>query len=149
MKKFWAVLTILTMFVGIDFSGKAVKVEEVWARASLTGATTGAAYLTIDNKTDEDDTLISVSSEISASAKVQEVIEDNGYVEVHDVESVSIPAGKNKVLKPHGLFIELSGLKKPLVEGEKFSITLTFTKQGAVEKKAHIEQATATLYENY
>jgi copper(I)-binding protein len=150
MKKFWAVISILTMFIGIDFSGKTVKVEEIWARAASAGAEEAMVYMTIDNKTDEEDTLTDISTEAAGKAAIMEVTDKNGATEKNELKALVIPAKQSKVLKPHGgAYISLSGLRKSLSEGDRFPITLIFSKKGVVDTKVHVEAATATLYEKY
>jgi hypothetical protein len=52
--------------------------------------------------------------------------------------SIPVPAGQTVALSPGGFHGMLMGLTAPLVEGEKFPITLTFEKAGALDVSVDI-----------
>jgi copper(I)-binding protein len=148
MKIFWAIITILFMFVGVDFSGRGVKLEEVWVRAAVEGAPT-AVFLKIKNSTGEVDNLLSATSSVADSVTLVETKSNNGVEELGEVKALPVESNQEVVLKPHGLFLELKGLRKALVIGDTIPVTLNFTKAGFIETKAHVEAANATLYDNF
>jgi hypothetical protein len=58
------------------------------------------------------------------------------------VQQIVIPGNGSIKLQPGGFHIMLMGLKKPLVEGDKFDLTLVFKKAGnimcsVIVKKVH------------
>jgi copper(I)-binding protein len=57
----------------------------------------------------------------------------SGMMEMRKVEKIAIPAGKTVSLAPGGYHVMLLGLPKPLVAGQKFTLTLTFEKAGKVD----------------
>lgn len=116
--------------------------EGAWARATTPKAQTGAVYLTIVDK-GAADTLTSVSTPVAAKAKLHETVKTGDVVGMRPVDALPISTTGPTVLAPGGYHIMLFGLKKPLVKGETFPITLNFAKRGAVNATVKVEAAGA------
>ena len=58
---------------------------------------------------------------------------DGDVMRMREVGTIDVPAGGTVELQPGGLHLMLMGLKKPLVAGQAFPLTLRFEKAGAVE----------------
>jgi periplasmic copper chaperone A len=110
-------------FIRVD-AGE-IMVEQAWARASAGAATTGAAYVTLMGGT-QPDRLTGVSTDAAKTAEVHESFTDNGVMKMRPVAGLPIPAGKTVSLTPGGYHVMLFDLKKPLVAGERFPLTLQF-----------------------
>jgi len=110
-----------------------ITIEQPWARATPSGATTGAAYMTIDNKSATADRLTGVSSAVADKLQIHEMKVENGVMQMREISGgLSIPAGGSVVLKPGSYHVMLIGLKKPLTAGATFPLTLTFEKAGNI-----------------
>jgi copper(I)-binding protein len=48
----------------------AIQIEKPWARATPGGASTGAAYMTLDNKSNAEDRLIGASSDVAGTVQI-------------------------------------------------------------------------------
>ena len=120
-----------------------ITVTGQWARTSPDATDMGAAYLKINS--DADDTLISamVDTSVAAMAQIHEMVPvengmstestmDSSAMTMQEVDHIDIVAGTQLELKPGGYHIMLMKLVKPLLTGETFKVTLTFTKAGAV-----------------
>jgi copper(I)-binding protein len=120
-----------------------ITVTGQWARTSPDATDMGAAYLKINS--DADDTLVSamVDTSVAAMAQIHEMVPvengmstestmDSSAMTMQEVDHIDIVAGTQLELKPGGYHIMLMKLVKPLLTGETFKITLTFTKAGAV-----------------
>jgi copper(I)-binding protein len=59
-------------------------------------------------------------------------INDKGIMKMRAVKQIAIPANGSIKLQPGGFHIMLMGLKKPLLEGDRFNLTLIFKKAGTV-----------------
>ena len=149
MKIFWAIITVLTMFWGLDFSGKALKVEQVWARAAVAGAPSTTVYFTINNNTSDADSMFAASSKVAENVTIMETTVSDGIESSREMKLLPVDPNTKKVLKPHGYFLTLTGLNKALVVGDSIPITLNFTKAGLVETKAHVESPNATMFDNF
>ncbi len=65
----------------------------------------------------------------------------SGMMTMREVASIAIPAGKTVALAPGGCHIMLVDLPKALTTGQKFTITLTFTKAGAVDVPVEVRSS--------
>jgi len=127
-----ALMAASTAFAQAGDNAKIV-VQEPWARATPSGAMSGAAYMTIDNKSTAADRLTGVASEVAAKVQVHEMKVVNGVMQMRELaDGLAIPAGKSVTLKPGSYHVMLMGLKKPLVAGQSFPLTLTFAKAGTI-----------------
>lgn len=127
---------------GITFDG-------MWARTSAAGAMMGAAYLTITSPVDDALLGAAVDASVAQMAQIHEVVPVDGSsmspgstgmstdssmaggeMKMQEVDRVDLPAGTSVMLKPGGYHIMLMQLAKPLVAGEKISVTLTFENAG-------------------
>ena len=126
-----ALLIAATSFA---FAQKAsIQVEQPWARATPAGASTGAVYLTITNKSHDADRLLSASSDVADKVQFHEMKVVNGIMEMREVTGgLPVAANGSVVLKPGSYHVMLIGLKKPLKAGETIPLTLDFEKAGKV-----------------
>lgn len=125
-----------------------IAVEQPWARATPAGASTGAVYMTLDNKTASADRLTGVSSDIADTLQIHEMSMVNGVMQMRQLaDGLPVPAGGSVVLKPGSYHVMLIGLKKPLTPGETFPLTLTFEKAGNVSVTVPV-QAMGAMQEN-
>ncbi len=108
-----------------------VSVSDAWARATPGGATTGAAYVMLMGGSQPDE-VVGASTPVAGTAAVHQTVSDNGVMKMRAVPSLPVPAGAMVSMKPGGYHIMLTGLKKPLVAGETFPLTLTFAHSAAV-----------------
>jgi len=145
-KIIWAIITIAFTFVGLDCSGKVMKVTEAWSRATPAGATTAEDYLTIQNRLDTADTLLTLTSYVAEDISLAETSNVNGVNESQPLATLTIPAGKDITLKPNRTVIVLKKLKQPLKAGDKFPLTLTFEKGGQVLEDVKVEPASTLSY---
>ena len=102
-----------------------VAVHEAWARASAGAATTGVVYVMLMGG-DRADTLVGVSTPVAQSAELHESIDDNGIMKMRSVPDVPVPAHGMVTFSPGGYHIMLVGLKRPLMAGQGFPLTLRF-----------------------
>jgi copper(I)-binding protein len=120
-------------------------IEQPWARATPTGAKTGAVYMTLDNKSGTADRLTGASSDVADKLQIHEMKVENGVMQMREVPGgLPIPAGGSVVLKPGSYHVMMLGLKKPLTAGEKIPLTLTFEKAGNISVTIPVQAMGAT-----
>lgn len=120
-----------------------IAIGHPFAQATLPSARTGAAYLSLANSGAEDDRLLSASSGIAEKIEIHEVGVTGDVVTMRPaVDGVSIPAGQKVELAPGGYHLMLTGLKKPLVKGERVPIVLKFQHAGEIAVELAVEAAT-------
>lgn len=111
--------------------GGDVKITDAWARATPGGAETAGAYVTVESPAG--DRLTGASTPVAQQAEFHQMTMDGNIMKMRQVDGVDLPAGKPVTLKPGGYHIMLTGLAKPLREGQTFPLTLDFAKAGARE----------------
>ncbi len=132
-----SVLPIILFFAAILFSACArsngtLTVTDARARPALKGEN-GAAYFIVSNATNNDDTLLGVSTDIASSAEVHmSMVDDNGVASMQMQEPFIVPAQQEIIFKPGDLHIMLVDLKQDLKIGDAFTLVLRFEKAGEI-----------------
>jgi len=129
-----ALVLVSTNAVAEDYKVGSLEITDAWSRATPKGAKTGAGYLTIHNTGAEADRLVAASSEAAGSVQVHEMTMDHGVMKMRPIaDGLEIKPGETVELKPGGMHLIMSDLKRPLAPGEQIKGTLTFEKAGTVE----------------
>jgi len=115
-----------------------IQITNAWARATPGGAQAAAAYVTIESPAG--DRLTAVSTPAAQKADIHSMTNDNGVMKMRPVDGLDLPAGQAVALKPGGYHIMLTGLAKPLEEGQSFPLTLDFAKAGARQVTVTVEK---------
>ena len=111
----------------------AIRVEQVWSRATPNGANVGAGYLRVTNTGSTPDRMRSGTTDIANRIEVHEMAMDNGVMKMRALsDGLTLAPGQSVELKPGGYHLMIMGLKQPLKEGAPFSGTLKFEKAGDV-----------------
>ena len=105
------------------------------------GAVNGVVYLTIENAGDEDDRLISASSDVATAVELHDVNMVDGVMQMRQVEAgIEIPAGETTELKPQGLHIMLIGLNQSLEVGDMIEVELEFEDAGSMTIESEVRE---------
>ena len=113
--------------------GPSIQVEQPWSRATPAGASTGAVYLTVTNKSRDADRLLGASSDVADKSQIHEMKVVNGVMEMREVTGgLPVLPRVSVVLKPGSYDVMLINLKKPLKDGETIPLTLDFEKAGKI-----------------
>ncbi len=120
-----------------------LQVERPWARASIGQVRSGAAYFAVTNNGTAPDRLIAVQSKVADRSALHTHRMDAGVMRMRPVEAVEVAPGAPVVLRPGGLHVMLMGLRRPLEEGARFPLTLTFERAGKLEVEVEIRHPAA------
>ncbi len=122
-----------------------ILIAHPYARATMPGQTSGGAYLTLENKGKQADTLISAQSPAAQSVEIHTMSMTSDHVmRMREVDSIELKPQEKIVMQPgDGYHIMLLGLKAPLKAGDKLPLTLTFKKAGKVEASISVEESKA------
>ena len=153
MKKFFTIITLL-LFSTSSFSssyhsnghkknkemdhdykiGK-IEIEKPYTFFTPNGAKVSAGYMKIENESNKQDVLQSVSN-VSFADKVEihEMTIENQVMKMRPLKKgLVIKADSEVYLKPSGYHIMFIGLKEPVVKGKKYKATLNFKNAGSID----------------
>lgn len=117
-----------------------LEISGPFTRATLPGAKVGGGFLTILNKGETADRLVSASSPAAKEVQLHEMKMEGEVMQMRQLENgIEIPAGSTVTLQPGGLHIMFMGLAAPFAQGTTVPVTLTFEKAGSVEITLAVE----------
>ena len=128
MKKLLLMLVFVTLLVTACGSNmpNEIAAKDFWVRSGMKDGNS-AAYMLIQNGTDQDDELIGVSSDAAQAVELHlSQMKADGTMEMIQQQSIAIPAGKALELKPGSYHVMLIGLTQDLKAGDEISLTLKF-----------------------
>jgi copper(I)-binding protein len=142
MKRLYAAFTCAALVLGTlapsalhaqQAPGQIIKASAAWARATPRNAPVAGAYLTLQNLGSASDRLVSAASPAANRTEIHQMRREGDVMVMRPLpEGLEIRAGEQIVLSPGGYHLMLTGLKAPLVDGDKVHVTLTF-QSGAVQ----------------
>lgn len=127
-----------TVAVAADFQLKSLDIRQPFARATPPGAKAAGVFMTIQNRGNDADRLVSASSPVAGVVQIHDMKMDGGMMKMREINGLDIKPGATVELKPGGYHVMLMELKQPLKQGETVPVTLRFEKAGTVEIKASI-----------
>jgi len=122
-----------------EFDAGALHIDHPWSRALPPVAKTGAAYLVIDNRGEQGDTLLGADTPIAGSVEIHEHLHHDGLMKMQQVQTLTVAPGESLSFKPGGYHLMLFNLNQPLTAGEHFPLTLHFANAGDVEVTVNIQ----------
>lgn len=116
-----------------------ILIEQAWARIIRADPETAAVYLTINNKSSDDDVLLAVDSPAAQSSAVYASNAANG-VAVMEAQpfGVSLPGRGEVALRPGGIQVLLRGVSRALKPGDALPLRLVFRDLGSVELEVRV-----------
>jgi copper(I)-binding protein len=147
-----ATALVLVLFLSSEAcpqtSSNTIKIEQVWARATPSGAQTGAAYMTLINNGASADRLVSASTPVAHQIQFHKETEDNGVSRMREVHNVELSPGGKVIFKPGDMHMMIVGIRQPLKEGQTFPLTLQFEKAGQIDVTVPIKKVGAMRHED-
>ena len=139
MKTLFSRVTMLVItLLSLTAQAQTIVVDKAVARATVGKMPNGAAFLQIKNK-GPDDALLSGSSPAASRVEIHTMSMEGDVMKMRSLEQLELKSGQRIAMKPgSGVHIMLMGLKKPLVVGETFPLTLNFRKAGKVESTVEV-----------
>jgi|SRR5699024_4994531 len=110
-----------------------LQITQAWSRELPPTAPVGAAFLQIDNHSENADRLISANSPTAEVTELHAHIHEGDVMRMVKVDSIDVPGHGQLILEPSGYHIMLIDLKKPLVAGEQLPLTLQFEQAGQMD----------------
>lgn len=142
---------ILIIFFVITFSSSVfaheyklgtLEIEHPYIRATAASAKVSGAFMTINNKGNQNDKLVSVTGvKFAGKVEVHETKMINNVMEMRELKGGLVIPAKSKVeLKPGGYHVMFMDLKEPLIKGKKYKAKLNFEKSGSIEVEFDAEE---------
>ncbi len=122
--------TVATLLAALPAFADGLTVTNAWSRTTPPGVTVGVVYFTWKNDTGKSDRLLRISSPIAAKVQVHRTEIQDGMARMREVAVLHVDANQSVEFAPNGMHVMLMGLRKPLVEGQKFQLDLLFEVAG-------------------
>ena len=106
--------------------GGDIAIHQPTIKTTPPGITNSAAYFTLVNNGEKAITLVGVASEAAKLVEMHEHIKHNGTFRMQKMEPLIIPAKSKADFAPGGNHIMFIGVTKPIENGDKIDITLSF-----------------------
>ena len=113
--------------------------RNAWARTADSGAT-AAVYFTLENSGTTDDTLSAVTSDVAESASLHISTQHGSLMHMSLVTMLPVPAHDSVSFRPLGAHVMLTGLTRPLIEGDSILATLAFASGRTVRVVASVRR---------
>lgn len=134
MRKYLIGMTITTMMLLPTITGAeksmgqgVVVIEDPWARASIGTSRPGGAYMVLRNTSEVPMTLTGMEADIAGMVSIHQTTTNaDGVSSMGSAGEIEIAAGGTLALEPGSYHAMLMQLQEPLVEGETFSLMITF-----------------------
>jgi copper(I)-binding protein len=116
-----------------------LSVRGAWARAADSGAMT-AVYFTLANDAASSDTLTGVSSPDAAVSEMHISTQRDGMMHMSPVTALPVPAMDSVSFRPLGAHVMLTGVVRPLTDGDSVTATLSFVSGATVTVRAGVRK---------
>lgn len=111
-----------------------IEIGSPWARASSVDASVAGGYFTFTNKGATPDRLVGAASPAAERVEIHAIKVVGPDLKMRQREGgLAIPPATTLPLKPRGYHLLLTGLRKPLQQGESIAVTLTFEVAGTLD----------------
>ncbi len=137
-------LSITTICLAAE--APAVTITKAWSPATPPGAETGAAYFTISNNGATVDAILGAKSAVATDASVHEMKMAGGMMQMRAAPNLALAPKTTVTFSPHGYHVMLTGLKKPLKEGDHFKLALQLQHAGAIEVDVTVQGLGASQF---
>ena len=118
-------------------------VRHPYAAPSLAGSQNGAVYFKgIKNAGKKADQLVSAKTQVADKVEIHEMTMSGDVMKMRPLSSIEIPTGAEVSIakgNPNGYHLMLLGLKKPLKDGDRFPVWLTFKQAGEVKVEVYVQ----------
>lgn len=119
--------------------GPVLFATNAWARTADSGATT-ALYFTLENRDSVADTVNGVRTSAAESAALHVSTQHSGMMHMTPVSALPVPARDSVSFRPLGAHVMLTGLRRPLADGDTVRAILEFVSGDTVVVRAHVRK---------
>ncbi len=125
----------ITLLVCLAFSGKlalaadgeqTLVAENAWVRGLLPGRSMTAGFLSVNNRSAQDEVLVSVEAKGIDSIEIHGHFHDGGLMKMREVDKLLVRAGTTQTLEPGSYHLMMFGVKSGLALGSSLPLILNF-----------------------
>ncbi|MBO7080743.1 MAG: copper chaperone PCu(A)C [Neisseriaceae bacterium] len=144
-------LALLTASVFTFANAGELTIDHPYSRITAPKVKTGAVFMNINNDTNENEVLLSAKTSVAGRTEIHRTtVTNDGVMQMRPIDHLEIVKGESVALMPGGLHIMLLNLKKPLIAGDEFDVTLNFKKAGKKTVKVKvIDQAAPAMHHHH
>ena len=125
-------------------AGEGLKVEQLWARASLAGVRNGIVYGRLADEGSTAVELVSASTSVADHVEFHEHSMNAGVMTMRQLDGIKVEPGQVVTLQPGGIHMMLIDLKRPLAAGQSFPLTLKLADGNTMTVAVSVLGPTAT-----
>lgn len=118
----------------------ALRIEQAWARPTVTGQSIGGGYVSITNTGRVADRLVGGSTPAARRVELHAMTMEGDVMRMRQIDAIDLPPGRQVKLEPGGLHLMLIDLTAPLKTGASVPLTLRFEKAGEVPVQLSVRQ---------
>ena len=137
-----ALLTTAILSISTAVTAKTIEIAHPWSKAVPPTSNVTAAFLSIINHSNVDDTLIAAHSPIAEIVELHTHTNDNGLMQMRQVKAIDVAAEQQQQLVPGGLHVMLFNLTEVPSIDSQFPLTLTFKHAGEITVNVAVKSAT-------
>ena len=128
---------IFTTFTSSSFADsinfKGLLISDFWIKASIGNHKITSGYFTIENTSNIDERLVSLTSEISKKTQLHDMVVKNDIMKMkYLIDGIVIKANSKVSFKPGSYHVMFLQLQKPLIIMNKYKVTLEFKNSGSL-----------------
>lgn len=129
------------MFNEEEGAEEGLEVTNAWARSSLSSNNNSAAYMTINNPTNKQITILGASAaDVANNVELHKsFVDEKGVSRMASIDKIVVPAKSSISLAPGGIHIMLFELKRKLSAGDNFKIVLALEDMDAITVDAEVK----------
>ncbi|PSU37973.1 copper chaperone PCu(A)C [Photobacterium phosphoreum] len=142
LKVITALLISIIVAIPTTVTANTIEIEHPWSKAVPPTSNVAAAFLSIINHSNTDDTLIAARSPIAESAELHILNNGNGLMQMRKVDTINIAAEHQQQLAPGGFHVMLFNLTEVPIIDSHFPLTLTFKHAGEITVNVAVKPAT-------
>jgi len=128
-----ALVLCLALCAGLAQAASGLRMDQPWARASLSGVKNAIVFGTLVNDGSADLSIVGGSTPVAARVEFHIHAMDGEVMTMRQLDTIDLKPGERTTLQPGGLHIMLIDLKQTLRQGESFPLTL-MTRDGTTLK---------------
>jgi copper(I)-binding protein len=123
----------------IALGNEALRITDAWVPASSQVGSDVALSMTIENVSDNPDSLLRARCPVANFSEKHTVDRGEGSPAMRAISAIPIAARTGAVLKRDQFHLMLLQTRQPLVAGETFRCTVTFQKAGTIETEVRVK----------